>query len=159
MLDLAREVDGRCRLHGKFPLRSGTVAGRGEPHKRMAGLLSATGVAKTGGFAVNVSSFAPNGEVEPYAQAVRSVLQSKYGIADPRYVVDTSRNGNQVWDNTWCNPKDRRIGVPPAVYADASGLDATLWVKEPGTSDGDCGSQPGTYGGQFVPAAAYKQAG
>ena len=108
MADLRHVVD-TFASGSRLRLDAGSVT-----PKRMAGLLSAAGVADTAGFAANVSSFAPNGEVEPYARAVRATLQSKYGIADPRYVVDTSRNGNQVWDTTWCNPKDRRIGVPPA---------------------------------------------
>ncbi|MHA3702420.1 glycoside hydrolase family 6 protein [Jatrophihabitans sp. YIM 134969] len=138
-------------------LDAGTSSGSVTP-ARMAALLDAAGVAKVGGFAVNVSSFAPNGEIEPYAAAVRSALRTRFGLTDPRFVVDTSRNGNATWDGTWCNPAGRRLGVPPALYVDATGLDATLWVKQPGTSDGDCGNGPGSYGGQFLPAVAYQQA-
>lgn len=138
-------------------LDGGTSSGSVTP-ARMAALLAAAGVARTAGFAVDVSSFAPNGEIEPYAQAVRTALTTRFGIADPRFVVDTSRNGNPTWPGTWCNPSGRLLGVPPAVYADPSGLDATLWVKEPGTSDGDCGNGPGSVGGQFLPDVAYQQA-
>lgn len=138
-------------------LDAGTSSGSVQP-VRMAQLLSAAGVAAIAGFAVNVSSFAPNGEIEAWAQAVRQALRTRNGIADPRYVVDTSRNGNSNWDGRWCNPAGRRIGVPPALYLDPTGLDATLWVKEPGTSDGDCGNGLGSHGGEFLPQVAYAQA-
>lgn len=64
----------------------------------------------------------------------------------PHFVIDTSRNGNGVWTTTadypdpmtWCNPPDRRLGVPATTATDSPYCDAYLWVKIPGESDGEC---------------------
>ena len=54
------------------------------------------------------------------------------------FVIDTSRNGNpnarQVWGN-WCNIKDAALGVEPTIHPYPH-VDAYLWVKTPGESDG-----------------------
>jgi endoglucanase len=63
------------------------------------------------------------------------------------YVVDTSRNGNGPHDTDWCNPPGRALGLRPAIDPDRAQhpwLNAYLWVKRPGESDGDAGN---CYGG------------
>ncbi|MGF2076131.1 hypothetical protein, partial [Enterococcus casseliflavus] len=77
---LAAEAGG-----SRVYLDAGTSSGSVTP-TRMASLLATAGIARIAGFAVNVSSFAPNGEIEPYAQAIRAALRTRFGIADPRYV-------------------------------------------------------------------------
>lgn len=62
------------------------------------------------------------------------------------FVIDTSRNGQGPWTPTtpypdpqdWCNPPDRGLGVRPTANTGISLLDAFLWVKIPGESDGEC---------------------
>ena len=64
------------------------------------------------------------------------------------FVIDTSRNGQGPWTppaNTysdpqdWCNPPGRGLGDRPTTRATGSPLlDAKLWVKVPGESDGSC---------------------
>jgi endoglucanase len=61
------------------------------------------------------------------------------------YVVDTSRNGQGPWQppaypdpQDWCNPPDRGAGLPPTLDTGVSLVDAYLWVKIPGESDGEC---------------------
>ncbi len=64
-----------------------------------------------------------------------------------KFVVDTSRNGQGPWlppadhpagdPQDWCNPPDRGVGMPTA-GVDQGLLDAHLWVKIPGESDGQC---------------------
>jgi endoglucanase len=62
------------------------------------------------------------------------------------FVTDTSRNGQGPWTPTtsypdpqdWCNPPDRGIGVRPTANTGVALLDAYLWVKLPGESDGEC---------------------
>lgn len=60
------------------------------------------------------------------------------GIQNRNFLIDTSRNGNpvarQVWGN-WCNIARAGIGERPQA-APAPGVDAYLWVKIPGESDG-----------------------
>jgi endoglucanase len=62
-----------------------------------------------------------------------------------RYVIDTSRNGRGPWappaypdPQDWCNPPDRGLGLAPTLATGQPLLDAYLWVKTPGESDGEC---------------------
>lgn len=66
---------------------------------------------------------------------------------DTHFVVDTSRNGRGPWDASgfgypdpqdWCNPPDRGLGQIPSADTGVELLDAYLWVKTPGESDGEC---------------------
>ena len=136
-------------------LEAGTTSKSVTP-QRMAALLLEAGADDDTGFAVNVSSFAPDADLTRYASVIRRTLQDG-GIADPRWVVDTSRNGNPEWDFTWCNPPDREIGVEPGVVDGPNGRDANLWIKGPATSDGDCGIGTGTVGGEFLADDAARQ--
>ncbi|MBO0745132.1 MAG: glycoside hydrolase family 6 protein, partial [Candidatus Dormibacteraeota bacterium] len=62
------------------------------------------------------------------------------------FVVDTSRNGQGPWKPTiassdpqdWCNPPMRGLGARPTVNTPGTLIDAYLWVKVPGESDGTC---------------------
>jgi endoglucanase len=62
-----------------------------------------------------------------------------------RYVIDTSRNGQGPWaapaypdPQDWCNPPNRGLGRAPTLDTGQPLLDAYLWVKTPGESDGEC---------------------
>jgi endoglucanase len=62
-----------------------------------------------------------------------------------RYVIDTSRNGQGPWrppaypdPQDWCNPPDRGLGRAPTLTTGEPLVDAYLWVKTPGESDGEC---------------------
>jgi endoglucanase len=64
------------------------------------------------------------------------------------FVIDTSRNGAGPWTapagNTWpdaqvwCNPPDRAAGARPTTDTGVPLVDAYLWIKVPGESDGQC---------------------
>jgi endoglucanase len=67
------------------------------------------------------------------------------------FVIDTSRNGLGPWSfpstyandavaQDWCNPPGRGLGPRPAAAPVPSNplVDAYLWVKIPGESDGQC---------------------
>ena len=75
------------------------------------------------------------------------------------FVIDTSRNGRGTLDTApyasppynqpkevldklgtynWCNPPDAGLGQPPTADTGVPLLDAFLWVKTPGESDGSC---------------------
>jgi endoglucanase len=62
------------------------------------------------------------------------------------FVIDTSRNGQGPWTPSvsypdaqdWCNPPDRGLGVQPTTNTGNPLVDAYLWVKIPGESDGEC---------------------
>jgi len=62
------------------------------------------------------------------------------------FVIDTSRNGQGPWTPTvsypdaqdWCNPPGRGLGLQPTADTGNALIDAYLWVKIPGESDGEC---------------------
>lgn len=72
------------------------------------------------------------------------------------FVVDTSRNGQGPWDwaaagypdagtaQDWCNPPDRGLGLKPTTRTGNDLVDAYLWIKVPGESDGQCDRGTGT---------------
>ncbi|GGL96905.1 glycoside hydrolase family 6 protein [Nakamurella endophytica] len=63
-------------------------------------------------------------------------------------VLDTSRNGQGPWTppatanypdpQTWCNPPGRGLGLRPTARTGHAWIDAYLWIKTPGQSDGQC---------------------
>jgi endoglucanase len=101
----------------------------------MAGLLEEVGIAKTRGFFTNVSNYYPVDQERAYAETLSKL------VGDKHYVIDVSRNGNG-WRGAWCNPPGAALGQDPHVTAGTTGLDALLWVKHPGLSDGECNGGP-----------------
>ncbi|ALX04644.1 glycoside hydrolase family 6 protein [Aeromicrobium erythreum] len=108
----------------------------------MAKRLVSAGVRDARGLATNTSNFRPTSEERTYGAAVVAEL-AKLGVKGKRYVVDTSRNGaaKPVTPGVWCNPPAARLGHTPTIV-DRNGLDAYLWVKRPGESDGQCEGGP-----------------
>lgn len=67
--------------------------------------------------------------------------------ATTHFVIDTSRNGRGPWApptrvypdaQDWCNPPGRGAGLRPTLDTGNALVDAYLWVKIPGESDGEC---------------------
>lgn len=108
------------------------------PPERLVAPLRASGIAAADGFALNVSNFYRTGAVVRYGRA----LSRKLGGA--HFVVDTSRNGNgpSLQDDPdgpkWCNPPGRAVGRSPTTRTGERKVDAYLWIKQPGASDGTC---------------------
>jgi endoglucanase len=108
------------------------------PATRLVGPLRRSGIAAADGFALNVSNFYRTRTVIRYGRA----LSRRLGGA--HFVIDTSRNGNgpSVQDDAggpkWCNPPGRALGSDPTTRTGQPKVDAYLWVKEPGVSDGSC---------------------
>lgn len=103
------------------------------PSAVMAQRLRSVGVSRARGISLNVSGFGRTGDQAAYAAALAAEL--------PRLkaVVDTSRNGNgPAPDGEWCNPSGRALGATPRATRSRV-LDALLWIKRPGESDGECG--------------------
>ncbi|MGZ4360513.1 MAG: glycoside hydrolase family 6 protein [Gaiellaceae bacterium] len=69
-------------------------------------------------------------------------------VGTTHFVVDTSRNAQGPWTPTagkysgdpqvWCNPPGRGVGDRPTANTGTALLDAKLWIKVPGESDGQC---------------------
>ena len=85
-------------------------------------------------------------------------------VASTHYVIDTSRNGDgpnemqayasapydqpatvigTLASGNWCNPPGAGLGLAPTTSTGNPLLDAYLWVKTPGQSDGQCDSAGG----------------
>jgi endoglucanase len=85
-------------------------------------------------------------------------------VATTHFVIDTSRNGDgpndmqayanapydqpasviaTLADGNWCNPPQSGLGLRPTANTGVPLLDAYLWVKTPGQSDGQCDAAGG----------------
>ncbi|WP_127499667.1 glycoside hydrolase family 6 protein [Actinoplanes solisilvae] len=124
---------------------------------RMAPALRSAGIGTASGFALNVANFETTADNVAYGNGLARILGGKH------FVVDTSRNGNGpaqrgAGDRHWCNPPGRRLGIPPTLRTGHTMVDAFLWVKRPGESDGACapGHPPA---GHWFPAYALSLAG
>ncbi|MDE1944373.1 MAG: glycoside hydrolase family 6 protein [Patescibacteria group bacterium] len=113
----------------------------------MASRLSAAGVSAAAGFALNVSNYYPTAGEEAYG----AQISSRTGGA--HFVIDTSRSGNPSgMGGAWCNPAGAAIGQAPTTNTGNALVDAFLWAKVPGESDGYCNGGPGA--GSWWPAGA-----
>ncbi|HYO38556.1 MAG TPA: glycoside hydrolase family 6 protein [Nocardioidaceae bacterium] len=119
----------------------------------LAGALRAAGIGSADGFALNVSNF------ETTARSVRYGDELSRRLEGAHYVVDTSRNGAGppqgagTGHRAWCNPPGVRLGTPPTTRTAHPLVDAYLWVKQPGDSDGACGAgapAAGTWWGAYA---------
>ena len=106
----------------------------------LAPLMKDAGVADVRGFSTNVSNFQPDGDEKAYGEDLSAQLGGAH------FILDSGRNGFGATDD-WCNPPGRAFGTEPASASDAGHLDAFVWVKPPGESDGECNGGPPA--GQF----------
>lgn len=107
--------------------------------EEMADRLKQAGVDKAKGFALNVSNFISTEDNIRYGNYLSNLLEGK------KYIIDTSRNGSGPDKNlTWCNPSGRALGQAPSLNNSPNhkALDAFLWIKFPGESDGTCNGGP-----------------
>jgi len=130
------KASGKTRVY----LDAGHAAWR--PAAAMADILNVAGIAKADGFAINVSNFRTTSECIQYGETIAAMIGGK------PYIIDTSRNGQGPHDIETCNPSGRGLGFNPAWDVDRADyplLDAYLWIKRPGESDGegpDCNNGP-----------------
>jgi endoglucanase len=100
------------------------------PAATMAPLLTASGVANARGFSLNVSNFDATAAEVAYANDLSSRTGGKHAV------IDTSRNGVAT-ATTWCNPTGQGLGPKPGTTTASATVDAYLWIKRPGESDGN----------------------
>jgi endoglucanase len=101
----------------------------------MAARLRRIALDRADGFALNVSNFVPTPESIAYGERVSALVGNKH------FIIDTSRNG--VGGNgEWCNPRGQALGAFPSTETGRPLVDAFLWVKAPGQSDGECNGGP-----------------
>ena len=103
----------------------------------MATRLNQAGIESADGFALNVSNFQPVKAITAYGDRLSGLVAGKH------YVVDTSRNGRgSTSSREWCNPRGQGLGPLPTASTSNALVDAFLWVKVPGQSDGTCNGGP-----------------
>lgn len=102
----------------------------------MVGRLRAAGVAAADGFALNVSNFQDTRANIAYGEQIARQVGGKH------FIIDTSRNGVPATTAEWCNPQGRALGIAPTTHTGHPLVDAFLWVKVPGESDGTCRGGP-----------------
>lgn len=129
-------------------------AGWGDPDQIHEPLKWA-GVDQADGFSVNVSNFYSTEDSIAYGKRLSAKIGGK------PFVIDTSRNGNGPYaegaaDERWCNPPGRALGETPTTKTSDPLVDAYLWVKRPGESDGEC--KGGPKAGEWWPEYALKLA-
>ncbi|WP_218605753.1 glycoside hydrolase family 6 protein [Pseudonocardia abyssalis] len=105
----------------------------------LAEALRRSGIDRADGFSLNVANFRST-EVN-----VEFGTELSERLDGARFVVDTSRNGAGAPPQgdidgapSFCNPPDRALGAAPTLDAGHPLVDALLWVKRPGESDGAC---------------------
>jgi endoglucanase len=104
---------------------------------QMAARLLRAGAEDAQGFSLNVSNYLTTSEQVAYGRELAAATGGKH------YVIDTSRNGlGPAADGTWCNAPGRALGDAPAAPTAEWRLDAKLWIKRPGESDGACNGGP-----------------
>ena len=88
---------------------------------------------KVQGFSINTSNFVTTDKCIRYGDKVAKHF-------DCSYVIDTSRNGREVWETY--NPQEMKLGQKPTINTDSDYCDAYLWIKTPGESDGAINGWP-----------------
>ncbi len=103
----------------------------------MASRLRSAGVANANGFSLNISNFVSDADNVAYGRQIAALTGGKH------FVIDSGRNGlGPTSDAQWCNPTGRALGTRPTTTTGIAGLDAFLWIKAPGESDGACNGGP-----------------
>ncbi|MGW2488575.1 glycoside hydrolase family 6 protein [Streptomyces sp. NPDC001606] len=115
-------------------------AGWSHPDQMQQALRQA-GIDRADGFAVNVANFYSTRDSLAYGKQLSAEVGGKH------FVIDTSRNGNGPATTgdparRWCNPPGRALGETPTTRTGDPLVDAYLWVKRPGESDGTCKGGP-----------------
>lgn len=101
----------------------------------MAASIRTTGViGDVRGFMTNVSNYNTDAREVAYAHVLSGLLDGAHAI------IDSGRNGAGS-TGEWCNPRERRVGAGAGSLHDDV-VDANLWIKIPGESDGTCNGGP-----------------
>jgi endoglucanase len=136
--------------HARVYLDAGDPGMFADP-AQLAAPLVAAGLRDGRGFSANVSNFGWTADLVTWSQHLERALGGTVGA-----VIDTSRNGRGPYTGPdapqWCNPPGRALGPAPRLNPGPAGIDAYLWIKDPGASDGACRDGPAA--GQFWPAYA-----
>ncbi|MEV7416947.1 glycoside hydrolase family 6 protein [Streptomyces sp. NPDC089919] len=148
----------KAQPHTRVYLDAGNPAWIPDAEKLVEPLQRA-GIGNADGFSLNVSNFQPDAAGRAYGNRLATALGGKH------FVIDTSRNGDGPLpgnrDQAWCNPPGRALGAPPTDRTGDALLDAYLWIKRPGESDGTCrgGPQAGRWWPEYALGLARRAKG
>lgn len=112
-----------------------------------ANRLTSVGISLADGFSLNVSNFIATSDNVGYGKQISALIGGKH------FVIDTARNGlGPTADYQWCNPPDRALGFGSTATTADPAVDAYLWIKPPGESDGTCNGGPaaGAWWGDYA---------
>lgn len=104
---------------------------------KQASALALAGIENADGFFLNVANYRSTADEIIYGTAISKLVHNKH------FIIDTSRNGNVVTTTDWCNTPGVAIGRVPTKTTGNFLVDAFLWIKPPGESDGYCNGGPG----------------
>ncbi|MEV5355893.1 glycoside hydrolase family 6 protein [Streptomyces sp. NPDC052693] len=139
-----KDANPRARVYFDAGHSGWNAPGRQAAWLRQAGAASP---ASSDGIFSNVSNFHTTADEIAYDRRVLAALGGPAGLGA---VIDTSRNGNGApADGEWCDPAGRRLGRTPTLTTGEPRIDAYLWVKLPGESDG-CKGRPGTFTASYA---------
>jgi endoglucanase len=102
----------------------------------MAARLQAAGIAGADGFSLNTANFQTTADSIAFGRNISRLVGGKH------FIIDTSRNGVGPFHNPelpgfdWCNPPDRALGHYPTTDTREPLVDAYMYIKVPGESDG-----------------------
>jgi cellulose 1,4-beta-cellobiosidase len=129
----------------------GWDSARAPTAKVYAEVMKMAAPAKIRGFATNVANYnvvkatvddpiAKDTKIKDEASFVQAMSQELQAVGLPtNFIIDTSRSGTEksrtVWGN-WCNIKKAGLGPLPQANPGIPNVDAFVWVKPPGESDG-----------------------
>jgi endoglucanase len=94
-------------------------------------------------------------EVERERGEVILDILADHGHHHLSYIIDTSRTGNGTAGDETCNAPGQALGKAPRLVGDGR-LEAYVWIKRPGESDGPCNTGVGE--GEFAPDLAMELA-
>ncbi|CDF34132.1 exoglucanase 3 1,4-beta-cellobiohydrolase3 family GH6, Exoglucanase 3 (Pyrenophora tritici-repentis (strain Pt-1C-BFP)), Predicted CDS Pa_4_2420 (Podospora anserina) [Chondrus crispus] len=87
-----------------------------------------------------LEKFNPGHTILNYAMSLKSYVESAIDGYEPKFIVDTSRNGAgdaREDCSVWCNVRSAALGEPfTTETANKTVFDAYLYIKPPGESDG-----------------------
>ncbi|HUP89857.1 MAG TPA: glycoside hydrolase family 6 protein [Longimicrobiales bacterium] len=103
----------------------------------IADRLRKSGIDEAEGFALNIAKFQATNVNVAYGNRVSGLVDGKH------FVIDTGRNGTGATNiKEWCNAPGQALGAPPTTDTRIPLVDAFLWIKTPGQSDGTCNGGP-----------------
>jgi endoglucanase len=132
-LELMRDAVRQLKANGALVYVDAGHASWQSP-ETMASRLKQVDIASADGFSLNVSNYQSNAANIAYGEKLSRLIGGKH------FLIDTSRNG--IGTTQWCNPRGQALGVEPTTNTGHPLVDAFLWIKQPGESDGTCGGGP-----------------